>query len=75
MKISILLRKMCKYMKLSKNAYYHWNKRKDLTSAVTPKTQLKERIKVNFYQSREIYGSCRIQEMLKRESLFILDHI
>lgn len=61
--------KMCKYMKVSKNAYYHWNKRKDLTSEVTPKTQLKERIKVIFYESREIYGSCRIQQMLKREGL------
>ncbi len=61
--------KMCKYMKVSKNAYYHWNNRKDLISEVTSKTHLKERIKVIFYDSREIYGSCRIQQMLKREGL------
>ena len=61
--------KMCRYMKVSKNAYYHWHKSKDLTSVKTPKMHLKERIKVIFYDSREIYGSYRIQQMLKREGL------
>jgi hypothetical protein len=28
-----------------------------------------ERIKVIFEESRQIYGSCRIQKMLERESL------
>ena len=61
--------KMCKCMKVSKNAYYHWCKSKDVISAKSPKTSLKERIKVIFYESREIYGSCRVQQMLKREAL------
>jgi transposase InsO family protein len=56
-------------MKVSKNAYYHWYKSKDVISAKSPKTSLKERIKVIFYESREIYGSCRVQQMLKREAL------
>ena len=61
--------KMCKSMKVSKNAYYHWLKNKDLLFCKTPRTLLKERVKVLFNQSREIYGSCRIQKKLEREGL------
>jgi len=56
-------------MKVSKNAYYHWLNKKDKTTITTPKTQLKERIKIIFEESREIYGSYRIQKMLEREGL------
>jgi len=35
----------------------------------TSKTLLKEKIKLVFNESREIYGSCRIQKMLEREEL------
>jgi transposase InsO family protein len=56
-------------MRISRNAYYHWCKTKDSTSIKPSKTHLKERIKVIFEQSREIYGSCRIQKMLEREDL------
>ena len=61
--------KMCKCMRVSRNAYYHWCKTKDLTSTKSSKIHLKERIKVLFEQSREIYGSFRIKKMLERESL------
>lgn len=60
---------MCKCMRVSRNAYYHWFKTKDLTSIKSSKIHLKERIKVIFEQSIEIYGSCRIQKMLEREDL------
>lgn len=61
---------MCSCMKVSKNAYYHWCKIKDVAFIVTPKTRLKQRIKFIFEESREIYGSYRIQKKLEREDLF-----
>ena len=61
--------KMCECMKVSKNSYYHWYKNKDLVVLKTAKNHLKERIKVIFEESRQIYGSCRIQKMLEREGL------
>ena len=60
---------MCKCMRISKNAYYHWLKNKDLIILETPKTHLKKRIKAVFEDSREIYGSQRIQKKLEREDL------
>jgi transposase InsO family protein len=56
-------------VKVSKNASYHWLKNKNVINPKTSKTLLKERIKIIFQQSREIYGSCRIQKMLEREDL------
>lgn len=60
---------MCKYMRVSKSAYYHWLKNKDLIAVKSPRMFLEERIKLIFKQSKEIYGSCRIQKMLEREGL------
>lgn len=62
--------KMCKCMKISKSAYYHWLKSKDIVTIQTPKIYLSERIKVIFHENRQIYGGCRIQKMLEREGLF-----
>ena len=56
-------------MRVSKNSYYNWIKRKDLVTTKTSKILLKERIKVIFEQNRQIYGSYRIQKMLERENL------
>lgn len=56
-------------MKVSKNAYYHWFKNKAFIFSKTQRTLLKERVKVIFEQSREIYGSCRVQKKLEREGL------
>jgi putative transposase len=61
--------KMCKLMRVSKSAYYHWNNTEFLVKKKTPKMYLKERIKIVFEESRQIYGSCRIQKMLVREGL------
>jgi len=61
---------MCTYMRVRKNSYYHWLKVKDKAAITTPKMQLKERIKLIFKDSREIYGSYRIQKKLEREGLF-----
>jgi len=60
---------MCKCMMISKNAYYNWLNTKDLDKTKPTKTNLKKRIKSIFEESREIYGSCRIQKMLEREDL------
>jgi len=61
--------KMCKSMRVSKNAYYHWFKNKNNVLVKTPKEHLKERIKIIFEDSREIYGSYRIQKKLEKEGL------
>lgn len=61
---------MCKYMKVSKNAYYHWIKKEDDITKTTPTMVLKDRIRAVFEESKEIYGSYRIQKKLEREELF-----
>ncbi len=61
---------MCNCMRVSKNSYYHWLKSKDLKIVKTPRMLLKEKIKVIFYTSNEIYGSYRIQKKLEREGIF-----
>jgi hypothetical protein len=59
-------------MKISKKTYCYWLK-KNLIAVETPKNYPKKRIKVVFEQSREIYGSYRIQKKLEQEGLFIVD--
>lgn len=61
---------MCKCMKVSRNAYYRWEKTKHLFIEKESRVVLKERIRLIFYQSRQIYGSYRIQKMLEKEKLF-----
>lgn len=56
-------------MIVSKNAYYHWLKNQDSVVTETPKQHLKTRIKFIFEDSREIYGSHRIQTKIEREGL------
>jgi len=58
--------KMCKYMKVSKNAYYHWFRNKDSPYFNASKTLLKDRIKTIFNNNKQIYGSYRIQKQLER---------
>lgn len=60
---------MCKCMRVSKNAYYHWNNHRRLPFVKTPTMSLKERIKAIFEESKHIYGSCRIQKALAHEGL------
>lgn len=61
---------MCYCLKVSKNAYYNWVKNKDIIKLETPKAYLMSRIRIIFEESREIYGSHRVQKMLEREALF-----
>lgn len=61
--------KMCKCMKVSKNAYYHWCKVKNIITSEGPKVKLIKRIRLIFEESRQIYGSYRIQKKLEREGL------
>ena len=61
--------KMCKYMRVSKNAYYYWYKNKSLVKTKPSKIFLKERIAVIFEENRQIYGSYRIKKTLEREGL------
>lgn len=58
---------MCKHMKVSKNAYYNWLKSKGKVKE--SKIILKQRILILFEESKQIYGSYRIQKMLERENL------
>ena len=51
---------MFRSMKVSKNVYCHWLKNKDIVFLKTPIAQLKERIKIIFKDSREIYCSRRV---------------
>lgn len=57
-------------MKVSRNAYYSWEKTKHLCTEKESRVLLKERIRLIFHQSRQIYGSYRIEKMLEREKLF-----
>ena len=56
-------------MKVGENAYYHWVKIKCVISSETTKVKLMKRIRVIFEESRQIYGSSRIQKKLEREGL------
>lgn len=62
--------KMCKYLKISRNAYYNWLKNKNLDKTKPSLLLLKEKIKEIFYANKEIYGSARIQQKLEREGLY-----
>jgi transposase InsO family protein len=62
--------RMCYCLSISKNSYYNWLKNKDIVKTNTPKHHLMKRIKKIFEDSKEVYGSHRIQKMLEREDLF-----
>lgn len=60
---------MCKNLKVSANAYYTWLRNKKEVRENESLIFLKQRIKVHFRESHEIYGAIRIQKMLEREGL------
>lgn len=67
---------MCNCLRASKNAYYSWLRGKDVKRPPKAKTALLKRIAALSVQSREIYGSQRIQKELEREGLvFSRSHI
>ena len=62
--------KMCKYMKVSKNAFYYWLNNMNTIKIKPSKIILKQRITALFFENKQIYGSYRIQKVLERENLF-----
>lgn len=62
--------KMCQCMQVSKNAYYYWINSKEKLEVITSKSILKNRITCLFKESKEVYGSYRIQKQLEREGFF-----
>ena len=61
--------RMCKCMKVSKNGFYTWLRTKGNQKIKQSKAILKERILEIFNDSKQIYGSYRVQQMLSREDL------
>lgn len=62
--------KMCKCMKVSKNAYYTWLRANLSKTEKTSLLFLKNRIRSIFNNNRQVYGSQRIKKALEREGLF-----
>ena len=60
---------MCKYMKVSRNAFYHWFKKSVQCKTKTKVVMLMERIRSIFQESKKVYGSLRIQKQLERENI------
>jgi len=56
---------LCKTLKVSKNAFYHWLKRKNKKNK--EKEKITKLIKKIFYESRGTYGSRRIKIVLEKE--------
>jgi len=57
-------------MKVSRNAYYHWKKTKDTNTEKESRVALKKKIRLIFTQSKQIYGSHRIQKKLERDNVY-----
>jgi len=61
---------MCKCMRVSKNSYYTWLRVGQYKSQKSAVSHLKSRVIAIFNDSKQIYGSLRIQKSLEREGLF-----
>ncbi|MCK5788459.1 MAG: IS3 family transposase, partial [Chlamydiia bacterium] len=57
-------------MRVSRNAYYNWIGNDCTIKQKDSLINLKQRIKKIFNNSKQVYGSSRIQKMLERENLF-----
>ena len=60
---------MCKCIRVSKNSYYTWLRTGQYKREKSSISLLKSRITTIFNQSKQIYGSLRIQKSLEREGL------
>jgi len=58
--------KMCKYLKVSRNSYYHWKSVRPGKKKYSRRTVLINEIKRIFKNSRQTYGSPRIQVELEK---------
>ena len=61
---------MCKFLGVSRSAYYAWIKRKDKPLADAELTEL---IRIGYIQSRKTYGYRRIKIWLKRKHCLIVN--
>ena len=61
---------MCNCMRVSTNAYYTWLRMKEVKKPKTTLMYLKSRICYIFNNSKQVYGSLRIQKSLELEGLF-----
>lgn len=61
--------KMCKCLKVSKNAYYNWKRKKDIVRSESNKERLGGKVVQIFNDSRQTYGSHRVQQQLERMGL------
>ena len=60
--------KMCKYLRVTKNSFYDWVKKRDVLSPSNGKVQLLTgRIQFLFDENKQIYGSFRIHKLLEKE--------
>ena len=57
---------MCKVFKVSRNAYYYWRRRCSATQSEGRKHTLKREIRTIFNESRQIYGSQKIDKELNK---------
>lgn len=64
--------KMCKVLKVSPNAYYNWRKNKDKVPSKRKKDRqrLMEKIEQVWMDSRQTYGSPRLQKALEKEGFY-----
>ena len=62
--------KMCNCMKVSSSAFYNWLKTKDINKEKDHLKHLKNRVTAIFNESKQIYGSRRIQKALEREYIY-----
>lgn len=60
---------MCTCMKVSRSAFYNWLKTKDIDRQKSSVKYLKNKILEVFNDSKQIYGSRRIQKALERENI------
>lgn len=56
-------------MKVSSNSYYHWLNQREVGRSVKPTELLKGRIKAIFDESKQVYGSTRVQKVLEKEGV------
>ena len=63
--------KMCKVLKVSRNAYYYWRRTHTTEAPESSKETLKDAIRAVFEESRHIYGSYKIAKELAKAGVFV----
>lgn len=63
--------KMCKVLKVSRNAYYYWRRQQGSAQPESRKQALKKQIKAVFNESRQIYGSYKIAVELSKKGIML----